>query len=127
VPWKLLIVEDDPEISTSLCDIFEMRGYDVTCASNGQQALDKVRELGRRPDVVLLDLLMPIMDGLEFLAARQREPLLENVPIIVMTAQPTLLRDIDELVFDRLTKPAGLETIVAAVERACHSNRKRGS
>jgi len=123
VAWKLLIVEDDPDISSSLCDIFERRGYDVTCASNGKQALDKVRDLERRPDVVLLDLLMPVMDGMEFLATRPQEPLLASVPIIVMTAQPTLLRDIDEVVFDRLTKPAGVETIVAAVERACLSAR----
>lgn len=118
-----MIVEDDPDISSSLCDFFEKRGYDVTCASDGKQALDKVRALGRRPDAVLLDLLMPVMNGTEFLATRCQEPLLEGVPIIVMTAQPTLLGSIGELVFDRLTKPARLATIVAAVERACLSGR----
>jgi DNA-binding response OmpR family regulator len=124
VTWKLLIVEDDPDISTSLCDVFTMRGYDVACASNGKQALDRVRHSGLSPDVVLLDLLMPVMDGLEFLAVSREEPLLVHVPIIVMTAQPTLLDGIEEVAFDRLTKPAGLATIVAAVERACHGHKR---
>jgi DNA-binding response OmpR family regulator len=119
VAFTLLIVEDDEDISALLCEIFEERGHDVTCANNGQRALDAVRDLALRPDVIVLDLLMPVMAGDEFLVARREEPLLTGVPVVLLTAQPTAVAEIDADVFARLTKPASIDEIVATVELAC--------
>lgn len=117
--WNLLIVEDDDDISETLYDVFADRGYFVWRAGNGREALDIVAREGFRPDVILLDLRMPVMDGVEFLRVRQREPLVASSRVIVMTAQPKLLDDIESTVFARLKKPTGLDEVLDAVERAC--------
>src|SRR5690606_31199014 len=67
VERTILVVEDDPEILESLCDVLELEGYQVVAASNGQQALEQLRRMSR-PCLVLLDLMLPVMDGKELLA-----------------------------------------------------------
>jgi CheY-like chemotaxis protein len=63
----ILVVEDDPDIAESLCDVLRSEGYDVVTASNGKEGLDRLEEMGR-PCLILLDLMMPVMSGGEFLA-----------------------------------------------------------
>jgi CheY-like chemotaxis protein len=118
-PWKLLIVEDDEDISETLYDVFADRGYRVWRAGNGREALDIVAREAFRPDVILLDLRMPVMDGVEFLQVRKGVPLVAASRVIVMTAQPKLLDEIESTVFARLSKPTGLDEVLDAVERAC--------
>jgi len=79
---KVLIVDDEPDVLTLLKDLFIKKGYDVECVSNGMAALDTVEKSGI--DVVLLDIKMPVMDGIETLAKlKQKNPLL---PVIMLTA-----------------------------------------
>jgi CheY-like chemotaxis protein len=120
VPWNLLIVEDDADVAEQLRQVFETRGFHVWSAGNGQEAIDIVHEHGFRPSAVLLDLLMPVMDGVEFLRARRADALFDSVPVIVMTAQPQMLHGVPEPVFTRLTKPIHLAKLLDAVHRACH-------
>lgn len=117
--WNLLIVEDDPDISECLAGIFESRGYRVRLATHGLEAITRVTREGVRPDVILLDLRMPVMDGIEFLGARRAVPLLATSHVIIMTAQPAQLDDIAEVVFARLVKPVRLDDVVDLVARAC--------
>jgi CheY-like chemotaxis protein len=114
--WRVLIVEDDQDSADSLAEVFAARGYEVTVARDGRDALDRVRASGRRPDVILLDILMPVMDGLAFLAARSSEPLLARVPVIVMTAHRTGQSPSD--IFARIDKPLALPVVFDTVKRA---------
>lgn len=117
--WRLLIIEDDDAIAESLADVFSARGYQVALARNGQEALDRVRSTGLRPDAILLDLLMPVMDGFEFLRVRSHEPLVATAPVIVITAQPRAGRSADDT-YAQFEKPLPLRPLLDTVERACH-------
>lgn len=114
----LLIVEDDALNAESLAEVFTARGFGVISAAHGVQAFELVRKLGTRPDAIILDIEMPVMDGLEFLRTQGREPLLAGVPVIVISAKmPSLTQT--ELVFAMISKPFSIEALVATVERAC--------
>ena len=82
---RVLIVDDDKDIQSSIQMILELNGYVVACVSNGKEALESlVRE--PNPSVILLDLMMPVMDGFDFLKAVENENLTKDICIIVMTA-----------------------------------------
>ena len=81
---RILVVDDDHDIRESLAEVLGELGYDVAIAGNGREALD---ELGRAPTAaVLLDLMMPVMDGWQFRDAQRRTPALAAVPVIVISA-----------------------------------------
>lgn len=119
VPWNLLIVEDDPDICETLDEVFESRGFHVLTASNGRDAIDAVNKHDFRPDAIVLDLMMPIMDGLEFLATRGDEARLAAAQVIVMSARVELLGGFRKDVYAALSKPPDLRRLVDAVEHAC--------
>jgi CheY-like chemotaxis protein len=80
----VLLAEDNPDIRESLCEFLEAKGCAVMVAANGQEAVDQA--LVRRPDLVLMDVQMPVMDGLAATRALRNIPTLEGLPIVVMTA-----------------------------------------
>jgi CheY-like chemotaxis protein len=80
----VLVVDDDPDILDAICDILEGEGYRVSRARHGVEALEKVRH--ERPSLILLDLMMPVMDGMAFAHALREQKLAEDVPIIVISA-----------------------------------------
>ncbi len=86
----ILLVEDDPDVRDSLQDILEDEGFDVVPASNGKQAIDFLT-LNDPPgaDLVILDLLMPMVSGWEVLQRMSAEPRLAGVPVIVLSAMAT--------------------------------------
>jgi CheY-like chemotaxis protein len=83
---RVLIVEDDVEIRSTMKDLLLDEGFDVVTAGNGQEALDHLRGTSRLPFAILLDLRMPVMDGRTFLSRRAAEPALAEIPVIVLTA-----------------------------------------
>ena len=85
----ILVVDDDADIRESLGDILEGEGYLVATAANGRDGLAYLRA---HPEtfLVLLDLMMPIMDGFEFRMEQQRDPEVAAIPVIVMTARGKL-------------------------------------
>src|SRR5687767_5469183 len=89
--FRVLVIDDDEAINEALCDLLIARGYTVESALNGHDAIVKVNRHGFRADVIVLDLVMPVMDGIEFLRRRVNEPLLANTPVIVMSAQTSRL------------------------------------
>jgi DNA-binding response OmpR family regulator len=110
----ILVVDDDPDILGFIRMALEGEGFDVATAANGQDALCRVREL--RPNLVLLDINMPIMDGVTF--ARQAEHEFGRLPIIVMTAGTEAARYSRELgARDSLPKPFDLNDLLDKVER----------
>ena len=81
----ILIVEDDLGLRTSLAELLVQQGYKVDCASDGLEAYKRLSESAARPLVILLDLMMPCMDGLEFQILARALPSAANVPIVVLT------------------------------------------
>lgn len=82
---KILIVDDDPSLRTILRLMFELAGYEVAEAGHGQAALDLIRG-PRLPDIVLTDLMMPVMDGNEFIRRLRSEARTASIPIVVVSA-----------------------------------------
>jgi two-component system chemotaxis response regulator CheY len=111
----VLVVDDDPDIRDFMSDFLADEGYQVKAAGNGRQALDLLASW--RPDVILLDLMMPVMDGWAFLAAQQADAELAHLPVIVMSASYNLVK-LDERVPvpEVLAKPFTIEDLLAKVE-----------
>lgn len=82
----ILIVEDAPELQILLTQLFESEGYIAVQAFNGQQALDILRVMPKLPSFILLDIMMPVMDGFSFRKEQMKDPRLASIPVIVMTA-----------------------------------------
>jgi CheY-like chemotaxis protein len=82
---RILIVEDDPDVQVTLVDLLEDAGYPVDCAANGQEALNLLHR-GALPSVVLLDLMMPVMDGYEFYDHLQANSEWATIPVVVVSA-----------------------------------------
>src|SRR5437588_12112485 len=82
---RVLVVEDDAVLNGAIKMLLEWEGYEVDCAANGSDALDRLREQGR-PSVILLDLLMPVLSGWEFRDEQKRDPALADIPVVVVSA-----------------------------------------
>jgi CheY-like chemotaxis protein len=115
---KVLIVDDDFALRDALCAALEGEGFSVAAVSNGEEALEYLRN-GARPCLVLLDLMMPIMNGWEFRAEQRQDPELADIPVIVLSAFARSgdeeLRGIGQF----LRKPFQLSDLLAAVRAYC--------
>ncbi len=81
---RILVVDDEPDIAVVLAELLEAEGYETTRAANGREGLDEI--LKSPPDLVLMDVMMPVMDGSQLLAHLKGDPKLRNLPVIVMSA-----------------------------------------
>ena len=113
----VLIVDDDPDIRDSLREVLEDEGYEVATVANGREALDHLKASNPRPCVILLDLMMPVMDGWQFRKEQKQDPEIAGIPLVVITAtgnRPVLI-DAAELVM----KPLDLNRLFEAIGRYC--------
>jgi CheY-like chemotaxis protein len=115
----VLLVEDDEDICASMAQLLCAEGYEVVCARDGQEALAKLQSSQDLPGVIVLDLMMPNMDGSEFRAAQQADPRLSAIPVLLTTAGGEIQTKAIEMgVQGYLRKPfKDLETILEAVGR----------
>ena len=81
----ILIVDDDEDIRDSLAECHQLEGFTVATAANGAEGLARLRE-DATPSLVLLDLMMPVLDGYGFLEQQRRDPRVARVPVLVITA-----------------------------------------
>ncbi len=109
----VLVVDDDPDILDAICDILEAEGYRVARARHGQEALAQVD--GERPDVILLDLMMPVMDGVAFAQALRLRPAASSVPIVVISADGNPQRAASVGAIGYLAKPFDIEALLSQV------------
>lgn len=85
-PYRVLVVEDDPALATMLQDLLHLQGYDVVLAGSGCTALTVLQRLPDLPAAILLDLMMPDMDGVHFRAVQNQHSEWRAIPVIVVTA-----------------------------------------
>jgi CheY-like chemotaxis protein len=117
----VLVVDDDPAIRGLVAEALRDEGYTVDVAAHGREGLEAVR--ANRPETVILDLMMPVMDGFSFLEACQKEKLCEDVPIVVISAVQEALRRILELpVRACVAKPFDLDDLIRTVGRFARPN-----
>jgi signal transduction histidine kinase/CheY-like chemotaxis protein len=113
----VFIVDDDDDVREALAELLEVRGFPVATASNGSEALERLRNMRAAPAVILLDLMMPVMDGYDFLTEHQLDPSLADIPVVVITADlgvdPRQLRE-DVPV---LTKPVQIPQLMGTLQR----------
>jgi CheY-like chemotaxis protein len=119
----VLIVDDDPDLLEVTTFVIEDEGMAVETARNGQEALALLRT-GRLPTLVLLDLMMPVMNGWEFLAAIAKDPLLQEIPVVVLTAaeQAAVPGAMEVLI-----KPMDLKELLRIVERYLRGSKDGGA
>jgi CheY-like chemotaxis protein len=116
----VLVVDDDADIRYALVDALESEGYGALSAANGLEALEMLRILPKPPSVILLDLMMPVMDGWQFCAEQQKDPLLSNIPVIVVSALPNIAEAASQVFASAyLKKPFPMADLVATVGRLC--------
>ncbi len=106
---SILIIEDEEMLADTLREVLEDEGHDAVTAPNGEDALRLLAS--ESPDLVLLDLMLPRMDGLAFLAARAKDARLQGIPVVVMSsASRSVVRD--HAVAGFLSKPFRLEALL---------------
>ena len=113
----ILVVEDDAAIRETLRDALDLEGYKVEVAEHGGVALEKLKVLPR-PCLILLDLMMPVMNGLEFLEACRKDDTLVTIPVIMVTAFDTLAREAVGTA-GIVKKPIDLDRLLEFVHEYC--------
>lgn len=112
----VLIVEDDRDIRDSLKLVLEMEGFQARTAENGQAALEVLKNADR-PCLILLDLMMPVMNGWEFLHSMQQDCVIATIPVVVVSAVAEKAKD--HGVAGYVKKPVDLNVLLSLVRRFC--------
>jgi PAS domain S-box-containing protein len=115
----VLVVDDDSESRDVLGEVLAQSGYEVAKAGNGVEALAYLHE-SPPPALVVLDLTMPVMDGWEFLAGRERDPLLRAIPVLVLSGQREAADRVVALHAGYLAKPVSADRLLDAVAHIAH-------
>jgi CheY-like chemotaxis protein len=113
----ILVVEDDGDVREAMSDALTEQGYVIATAANGLEALRWLRQ-NAAPDAILLDLMMPVMDGWQFLAEQRRDPVLGGIPVIIVTAFKDAAGRLDQATL--LQKPVTLTRLLGALDAAGH-------
>lgn len=113
---QILLVEDDRDIIETFKELLEGEGYSVECAYSGKQALEFLQK-GRLPKLIMLDLMMPIMDGFAFRREQRKDPKIANIPVVIMSADGNIEAKLAQIEAEGyLRKPADIESILSTVQ-----------
>src|SRR5687768_937407 len=117
---RVVVVEDDELIRESLLEVLDDNGYEAIGAADGQEALEKLAALPELPCLIVLDLMMPGMDGREFRRLQLEDPKLKEIPVVVISA----FRDLDEIAKElapvgHFKKPLKLAEFLHIVQTHC--------
>lgn len=117
MPKKILVIEDEPDVIKILEHYLGTKGYSVTTAQDGQQGLDKLKK--ERPDLILLDVLMPVMDGFGFYKIIKKDAQFAQVPVVILTARGGMRGTFEALeVDDFIAKPFDADDLMGKVDNA---------
>jgi len=116
-PCPVLIVEDDADLREMMAQLLSLEGFQAAAVANGREALEYLNG-SHKPQVILLDLMMPVMDGWEFRRKQQANPALASVPVIVLSAlDQARAGNLDATAF--LKKPLDFDHLLALVREQC--------
>jgi len=117
-PLAILVVDDDRAVLNALTELLESEGYKVTTAIDGLDALDQLRG-GLRPCAIVLDLMMPVMDGWDFRHEQMKDQALRDIPVVVITAtgfsETSLKAQFGDIEF--VAKPPHIRGLLDAIRR----------
>jgi len=119
---KVMIIEDEEDAAELFAEMMRVSGYRVFKTSKSEPAIEMMT--AEKPDIILLDIMMPEVSGLDILRAMRRDPALANIPVILITAKgmPADIKNGMEAGASRyITKPVGFLELKEAVERALGS------
>jgi CheY-like chemotaxis protein len=114
----VLVVDDDQSLRESMSKLLDSRGYSVLQAENGQEALRVLKTTPRFPRLVVLDMAMPVMDGRRFLKVRDEDPILRDIPVVVVSGSEQSeepLAGIDAW----LCKPVDVSDLIEIIDQHC--------
>jgi CheY-like chemotaxis protein len=115
----ILVVDDDRDIRDSLIETLEDHGFRAAGAANGIEALDVLRTSAERPSLILLDLMMPMMDGPEFREEQLKNPSWAEIPVVVISAYSDVEARARSLAVEYMRKPLAIRPLIDVVRRHC--------
>ena len=116
----VMVVEDDADVREAISEVLADCQYTALHAANGAEALQRLRSAEVRPCLILLDVMMPTMDGWQFRAEQKSDPSVSDIPVVVLSAHANgseAAEKMDAVAY--LAKPVSLESLVSLVERFC--------
>jgi CheY-like chemotaxis protein len=127
MPMTILIVDDDAGIRTLLTVFLARHGYAAVSVPHGLAALDHLQQHAPLPELILLDRMMPVMDGAAFRRTQQTDARLASIPVIVISAAENSHAHAPTLTADAyLPKPIDFTALLKLVEHYCGQSRQRG-
>jgi CheY-like chemotaxis protein len=124
----VLVVDDDPDIRESLETVLGLHGHPVATAADGVEAISLLRREPSVPCLILLDLMMPGMNGFELRAELEADPVLSAIPVVIITGAGVLVDDKEaSLRAEVLRKPFDLKALLTMVKRFCSGAGPRAS
>jgi CheY-like chemotaxis protein len=118
--YSVMVIDDDVDVRESLIDWLTSNGYETSAASNGREALKLLRAGTPAPNAILLDMMMPVMDGLSFRWEQLADPALASIPVIILSAQghsPQIALELNTA--GCIKKPCPPDAIIEALVRVC--------
>ena len=120
---KVLVVEDDSDVREAIVEALIDAEFGTVEAANGEEALRRLRDCEGTPCLILLDMMMPVMDGWQFRQAQTADPAIADIPVVVLSAHVSASEAANDMRADGfLKKPVKLDALVAAVARFCNDS-----
>lgn len=116
---RILVIEDEADIRETIKDILELEGFSVETAENGQVGLEKLHS-SDRPCLILLDLMMPVMNGWQFLDEVRQQDILATIPIVVVSAAADVTDVKRQYGCDIMKKPASIDALMEIARSYCN-------
>ena len=124
----ILVVEDDPDIRESVVEILEDEGHTVTSAGDGREALDLLQSAKPAPDLILLDLMMPVMSGYQFREEQLKLPAFASIPVLIVTADVNARVKVESLqAAGFVQKPLKIQPLLDLVNQLVAASPSRAS
>ena len=117
---RVLVVDDNQLLRQALCEHLESKGFDTMVATNGKAAVDQIEK--DRPDLVIMDIVMPIMNGIDAAKAIRANPKLKDLPVVAFTSKRNVGKW-DEIFDDYLIKPFDFDNVLKVIERFIHPSK----
>jgi CheY-like chemotaxis protein len=120
MPFTVLLVEDDFDVREALAETLRDEGYQVDCAADGAEALSYLRD-GGKPGLILLDLMMPRMSGVEFRMVQKVDPAISHLPVVLLSADGRMEEKARMLeTAGAVRKPIDLDQLIKVIEQFRH-------